>query len=102
MTRVTVLLNQGGGAIRTNPDVGDDVAEALRAAGLEVDVELIDGGDCAVRSRAIAARGDDLLIVGGGGGTISSAASAVAGTKTALGIMPVGTLKHLARDLGSP
>src|SRR5439155_4246257 len=42
------------------------------------------------------------LIVGGGDGTISSAASALAGTKTALGIMPLGTLNHFARDLGIP
>ncbi|HEV2594457.1 MAG TPA: diacylglycerol kinase family protein [Sphingomicrobium sp.] len=102
MTRVTVLLNRGGGAVQTNPDVRNDVAEALRAAGLEPDVELIAGDECVERCRAISERGDELLIVGGGDGTISSAASALAGTKTLLGIMPLGTLNHFARDLGIP
>lgn len=102
MTRVTVLLNRGGGAVQTNPNVGEDVAEALRAAGLDPDVELLAGDDCAERCRAIAQRGDELLVVGGGDGTISSAASALAGTKTLLGIMPLGTLNHFARDLGIP
>jgi diacylglycerol kinase family enzyme len=40
--------------------------------------------------------------VGGGDGTISAAASAVVGTKTLLGILPLGTLNHFARDLGIP
>lgn len=102
MARVTVLLNRGGGAVRADPKVGDKVAGALRAAGFDPDVELIAGGECAVRSRAIAERGDELLIVGGGDGSISAAASALVGTQTLLGILPLGTLNHFARDLGVP
>jgi YegS/Rv2252/BmrU family lipid kinase len=102
MARVTVLLNRGGGAVRADPKVGDNVTEALRAAGLDPQVELIAGGDCAVRARAVAERGDELLVVGGGDGTISAAASALVGTKTLLGILPLGTLNHFARDLGVP
>jgi YegS/Rv2252/BmrU family lipid kinase len=102
MARVTVLLNRGGGAVRADPKIGEKVAEALRAAGLSAEVELIAGGDCAVRCRAIAERGDELLVVGGGDGTISAAASALVGTETLLGILPLGTLNHFARDLGIP
>jgi YegS/Rv2252/BmrU family lipid kinase len=102
MARVTVLLNRGGGAVRTDPRIGEKVAEAMRSVGLNADVELIAGGDCAVRCRAIAERGDELLVVGGGDGTISAAASALVGTETLLGIIPLGTLNHFARDLGIP
>ena len=55
-----------------------------------------------MRCKAVAERGDPLLIVGGGDGTISAAASALAGTETRLGILPLGTLNHFARDLGIP
>src|SRR4051812_4183839 len=82
--------------------MADKVAAALRAAGGDAEVELIDGGDCEVRSKAIAERGDALLIVGGGDGTIGAAASALIGTETKLGILPLGTLNHFARDLGVP
>jgi YegS/Rv2252/BmrU family lipid kinase len=98
----TVLLNRGGGAVAADKEIGDKVAAALAEAGVKAEIELIDGGDCAVRCKAIAERGDDLLIVGGGDGTISAAASALVGTDTKLGILPLGTLNHFARDLGIP
>ena len=102
MSKVIVLLNRGGGAVAADPKIGDKVAAALKDACVDADVELIGGGDCAVRCRAIAERGDELLVVGGGDGTISAAASALAGTETTLGILPLGTLNHFARDLGVP
>ena len=102
MARITVLLNRGGGAVSADPKIGDRVAKALKKAGVDADVELVAGGDCAVRCRAIAEQGDELLVVGGGDGSISAAASALTGTKTLLGILPLGTLNHFARDLGIP
>jgi diacylglycerol kinase family enzyme len=102
MARVPVLLNRNGGALAANPKLAGEVGDALTSAGLDVEVEVLSGGDCAVRCRAIAERGDPLLIVGGGDGTIGAAASALSGTETLLGILPLGTLNHFARDLGIP
>jgi YegS/Rv2252/BmrU family lipid kinase len=99
---VPVLLNRGGGAVTADPTIADKVAAALERADVDAEIELVAGGDCAVRCRAIAERGDPLLIVGGGDGTVSAAASAVVGTETRLGILPLGTLNHFARDLGIP
>ncbi len=102
MARVTVLLNRGGGAVAADPELVDKAGKALRDAGVDADVELVSGGECAVRCKAIAERGDELLIVGGGDGTVSAAASALVGKETMLGILPLGTLNHFARDLGIP
>ena len=102
MALIVVLLNRGGGAVAADPKVADKIAEAFEAAGLDAEIELIGGGDCAVRCRAVSERGDPLLVVGGGDGTISAAASALVGTETVLGILPLGTLNHFARDLGIP
>ena len=99
---VPVLLNKGGGAVAADAGIADKVEAALRESGVDAEIELIEGGDCEVRSKAIAERGDALLIVGGGDGTISAAASALVGTKTKLGILPLGTLNHFSRDLGIP
>lgn len=43
-----------------------------------------------------------LLVAGGGDGTINAIASAIVGTDTVLGVLPVGTLNHFAKDAGIP
>jgi len=98
----TVLLNRDGGAVARDPDIAAKVSRALDAAGIEAKVELIDGADTEDRARAAAEQEQPLLIVGGGDGTVSAVASALAGTGTALGILPLGTLNHFARDLDLP
>ncbi len=50
----------------------------------------------------LAAQKHPHVIIGGGDGTLRSAAQAFAGTSTAVGILPVGTRNHLARDLNLP
>jgi diacylglycerol kinase family enzyme len=102
MAQVVVLLNRGGGAVAADAQIARKVRSAVRAAGIDAEIEMISGGDCEVRARAIAERGDPLLVVGGGDGTISAAAAALVGTETLLGILPLGTLNHFARDLGIP
>jgi YegS/Rv2252/BmrU family lipid kinase len=102
MAGIIVLLNRGGGTVAANAEIPDKAAAALKKAGVEAEIELIDGGDCEVRSRAVAERGDALLVVGGGDGTVSAAASALVGTDTRLGVLPLGTLNHFARDLKIP
>jgi len=99
---VSVLLNRGGGTIAHDPAIPDELAAALRDAGIDADIELIDGADIAHRAKDAAGRGDPLLIVGGGDGSISAAAGALADSGTALGVFPLGTLNHFARDLGIP
>ena len=49
-----------------------------------------------------AASTSDVVVAAGGDGTVSTVAAAVAGTNTALGVLPAGTLNHFARDLKIP
>jgi diacylglycerol kinase family enzyme len=42
------------------------------------------------------------VVVGGGDGTVSAAAGVLAGTGVPLGVLPLGTLNHFAKDLGLP
>jgi diacylglycerol kinase family enzyme len=66
------------------------------------DVRGVEGKDVETAAREALADGTELIIVGGGDGTVSSVASLVAGTRTALAVLPMGTLNHFARDLRLP
>ena len=48
------------------------------------------------------ADGATTLVGGGGDGTINAVASAVVGTDLVLGVLPLGTLNHFAKDLTVP
>lgn len=99
---IPVLLNRGGGAVAADGEIAEKVRSALEQAGIEPAIELIDGGNFEAGCQEIAERGGPLVIIGGGDGTIGAAASALAATETALGILPLGTLNHFARDVGIP
>ena len=43
-----------------------------------------------------------LVVAGGGDGTVNAVAGVLAGTDTPLGVLPMGTLNHFAKDLGIP
>ena len=53
-------------------------------------------------ARKAAGEKKDALIAGGGDGTVNAVASALAGSEIPLGILPLGTLNHLAKDLKIP
>jgi diacylglycerol kinase family enzyme len=96
--KAIALVNRAGG--RGGEDSRDRVAAALRKAGVAAEVEAVRPDRLAARARAAVEAGAELVIAAGGDGTVSAVAGALAGTRAALAILPLGTLNHLARDLG--
>jgi diacylglycerol kinase family enzyme len=96
--KAIVLVNAGGGS--AGEDGAARVDEALRKAGIHADIEEVEGGKLAERAKAAVEAGARLVIAAGGDGTLSAVAGALAGSEAVLGILPLGTLNHLARDLG--
>jgi YegS/Rv2252/BmrU family lipid kinase len=78
------------------------VEGALRSAGIEGPVEMVEGSRIAARAKELIEQGAERIIVGGGDGSVGAAAEALAGSDATLGILPLGTLNHFARDLGIP
>ena len=66
-------------------------------------LEPEDAGSITTLARDAVRRGFDIIVAGGGDGTVNAVASAVVGHGTKkLGVLPIGTLNHFARDLGIP
>ena len=102
--RVAVVINGAAGGLLGRADAAGTVVAALRAAGLDPLVVPDAGAAAPLAERldAALAAGAAAVVVGGGDGTIAAAAQRLAGTGVPLGILPLGTMNVLARDLGLP
>jgi diacylglycerol kinase (ATP) len=99
---VAVLVNPSAGVGRGSRHV-TEVLATLRAAGLQVsEIAAPDAATAAVACAEVVADGVDALVALGGDGTVNLAVQAVAGSATALGIVPCGTGNDLAVSLGVP
>jgi diacylglycerol kinase family enzyme len=101
--RATVLVNAAAG-VRTREI--DQECEKIRAGlasrGVDVEVRQVPGPELAAAAAAAAATGVEAVVMAGGDGTISAGGGALAGGRSALGVIPFGTLNHFARDAGIP
>lgn len=75
---------------------------ALSEGGNAAEVEIVEPVDLNAAIARALAEAPDAIVVGGGDGTIRSAATLLKDSDTALGILPLGTLNRLARDLNIP
>jgi diacylglycerol kinase family enzyme len=101
-SRAEVIVNAGAGGIR-GADPAQELKRHFAAHGVEAGIHIArrsaDVGDMA--RRAVKAN-PDTVVAGGGDGTMNAVASAVLGTGVPLGVLPLGTLNHFAKDLGVP
>ncbi len=100
--RITVIVNAGAGGKYDQPWT-DALRQKFADAGMAADITLArDGKQMLATARTAIDAGARLVVAGGGDGTLNAVASVVVGTDCALGVLPLGTLNHFARDLGIP
>lgn len=102
--RFAVLLaNQKAGSFSKNAGDLEEMVARLREQGWRIDFHhstSID--DTRRRARAAVEQGADLVIAVGGDGTINAVIQELAGSETALGVIPGGTFNVWARETGIP
>ena len=101
-SEITLFVNPTAGRGR-GAHAAQPAASALRAAGFSVRTVLGENADDALtRARAAVEAGTGALVAVGGDGMANLALQAVAGTRTPLGVVAVGTGNDFARALGLP
>jgi diacylglycerol kinase family enzyme len=101
-SKVEVLLNASAG-MRPVQDLVDDIRNYFSAYHVHANVTLARaGGELEAAARRALAAKPDVVVAGGGDGTLSTVAGVVAGSGMPLGVLPLGTLNHFAKDAGIP
>jgi diacylglycerol kinase family enzyme len=101
--KASVLFNAAAG-LRPRQVQAEVVRVRELFATLEVEaiVRLVAGPDLLAAAREAAASNTDVVVMAGGDGTMSAGAGGLVGTGKPMGVLPLGTLNHFARDLGIP
>jgi YegS/Rv2252/BmrU family lipid kinase len=99
---ISVVLNASSGHGEAMK-VAARLEEIFQAAGRKAHITLArTGNELRTAVQKAVEAGCDTLVAGGGDGTINTAASAILGRDITLGVLPLGTLNHFAKDLGIP
>lgn len=103
--RVRIIANPYSGALQV-PGAMDDlraVLARLSAAGLPAELCLTERpGHATDLAREAVRAGMDIVAAAGGDGTVNDVIQALAGSTTALGVIPLGTVNVWAREVGIP
>ena len=100
--RIFCIINGHSGTAGESPTRLID--ELFVKHGIKAEIrEPSDSGSITALAQDAVRQNYDTLVAGGGDGTVNAVASALVGNSSIkLGILPMGTFNHFARDLGIP
>src|SRR4030042_5201433 len=102
MRAPAMIYNPGGGRFPSGM-LAERAANVLRANGWNISLIRTESSEHVTKlARRAAEAGKEAIFVVGGDGTINLAVRGLAGSTTALGVLPAGTANVLAQELGLP
>ncbi|MDB5946306.1 MAG: diacylglycerol kinase family lipid kinase [Ramlibacter sp.] len=97
-----VIVNASAGT-GLPADWAEQLQDKFVQAGLQAQVRVVQSGsEIEPAVKAAVKDGAQTVVAGGGDGTVSAVASGLVGTGVTLGVLPMGTLNHFAKDLCIP
>jgi diacylglycerol kinase family enzyme len=99
-----VIMNSGAGNSREGKEpLETQITELIGAFGEKARIaQPGDGEDISSLAREAVESSETTIVAAGGDGTINAVAGELAGTDKILGVLPIGTLNHFAKDLQIP
>jgi diacylglycerol kinase (ATP) len=98
-----VLANPTSGSYAAHASQIEDTIAFLRDQGWDATLKLTEKREDVRRiTRAAVEQKIDVVVVAGGDGTINEVIQELAGSETALGVLPSGTVNVWAREVGIP
>jgi len=97
-----VIFNAGAGNVGRSSNLQSMIAGLFGAAGVNTEIISVAGKDVSAAAKQAVAGHHERIVAAGGDGTVSTVAAEVAGTEKILGVLPLGTLNHFAKDLHVP
>ena len=99
-----VILNAEAGPVwNSGNEMRTALGDAFDRAGINADIVEVHGSDRLVGALEKALqKPTGTVVAAGGDGTVSTVAGHVIGTNKSLGVLPLGTLNHFAKDVGIP
>jgi diacylglycerol kinase family enzyme len=97
-----VILNAHAGTAGKSRNLQSRITELFGAAGLNAEIISVGRKEMSAAAKRAVAENHETIVAAGGDGTVNTVAAEVAGTEKILGVLPVGTLNHFAKDLHLP
>ena len=102
MTLSKIIISASAG-LGDNNKASERLAEMFNEHQMDVDISLAQSGaEVAELAREAASGPYDVIVAAGGDGTVNAVAAAVINSNKVLGVLPLGTLNHFARDVRIP
>ncbi|MDY0095683.1 MAG: diacylglycerol kinase family lipid kinase [Candidatus Vecturithrix sp.] len=102
-TSLSVIINRNAGNHAEDfSQTQQQLVHWFRESGREIDLHPINAADLKDVLEQVISQKPTTVVVGGGDGTLHTTANALARTDISLGILPLGTFNHFAKDLELP
>ena len=100
--RYHVFVNKEAGSVGEIHQQATDITETFGEAGVEATVDAVEPQRLPDAMREAWKPGTDAIVIAGGDGTVNCAAGVAVESNIVLGVLPMGTFNHFAKDLGMP
>ena len=102
LTSVKIIISAGAGP-GDNTKAAELLVGIFKEAQIDIDISLAQtGAEVIDLARAAAREPYDVIVAAGGDGTVNTVAAAAIDSDKILGVLPLGTLNHFAKDVGIP